>query len=823
MTPRLLPGTPAMVLFMLGSFFAGPLAAADNSAPTSLSVEPATIALHGKWDRQQLVVTGRFESNSVRDLTHSVTYTVQSPEIVTVTSQGVVLPTGNGSTVVSVRQGAVEVKVAVQVAEMDQPSTVSFRRHIEPILTKAGCNAGACHGTPSGKNGFRLSLRGYDPSLDIRSLTHDSQSRRVNTLAPDESLILLKASGQIPHEGGRRFDKNSYLYAQLKSWIAEGANDDSAASPQLTRLEVFPRNRDLDEPGVAQQLRVVADFGDGSNRDVTHLARYSVNAENIAVVDPSGRLTKKKKGEVAVIAEYMNQMATARVLFLDHSPAFTGDYPAANNEIDQHVFAKLKLMRIEPSPLCTDAEFLRRSSLDATGRLPTPDDVRSFLASTDSHKREKWIGTLLERPEFADWWALMWTDRLGCNQRFVGKLGAVKYHRWIHHAVADNMPEDEFARTILTARGGNYSVPPASFYRRVRDPQVRAEEVAQLFLGVRIGCAKCHNHPGERWTQDDYYGLAAFFARIRYRDGPFFIEIYNKEETVYSSRDGEVVQARTQQVAPPKFLGGPAPTLRPAEDRVEALAVWLTSPENPFFARAAVNRIWYHLFGRGIVDPVDDLRSTNPPCNEDLFDALAADFVKNHYDRKYLIRKILLSRTYQLSWQTTATNADDDKYFSHAKVRLPRAEALLDAICSATETAEKFPQFPAGTSAASLPDGEYKHPFLEAFGRPARAMACECERDTDTNLSQALQLVGGQTVQDKLKSDKGRIARLINAKTCDAEIVEELFLATFSRYPTVDERELVERRLANAGNKRRKVGEDILWALLNHKEFLFQR
>jgi hypothetical protein len=417
----------------------------------------------------------------------------------------------------------------------------------------------------------------------------------------------------------------------------------------------------------------------------------------------------------------------------------------------------------------------------------------------------------------------MWTDRLGCNQRFVGKLGAVKYHEWIHHAIADNLPEDEFARTILTARGGNYSHPPASFYRRIRDPQVRAEEIAQLFLGVRIQCAKCHNHPGERWTQDDYYGLAAFFARIRYRDGPFFREIYNKEETVYVTREGEVTQPRSGRIMPPKFLGGDAPQLQPADDRLDAFARWATSADNPFFARAAANRIWYHLFGRGIVDPVDDLRSTNPPSNAELLDALAADFVQHGYDRKYLIRTIMQSRTYQLSWQTTPTNADDDSYFSHAKVRLPRAEALLDAISSATGSPEKFPEFPLGTTAAELPDGEYKHPFLEAFGRPARAMACECERDTDTNFSQALQLVGGKTVQNKLRSDNGRVAKLIAAKKSDAAIVEALFLATLSRFPTIEEQQAMERRLAKSREQRRKVAEDILWALLNHKEFLFQR
>jgi hypothetical protein len=702
-------------------------------------------------------------------------------------------------------------------------SPVSFRREVLPTLTRAGCNAGACHGTPTGKNGFRLSLRGYDARLDLATLTRELDGRRINVLEPDQSLILVKATAQVPHEGGRRFDRNSPAYALLRQWIAEGGKEDPDTAPRLTKLEVIPAQPVIEEASTVQQLRVQAQFSDGTERDVTQLTRFTVNAEAIATVTSGGLVEKHKKGEVAVIAEYMNQMATARVIFLDAAPATVWEQPPENNAIDRHVFAKLRLLRIEPSPLCTDAEFVRRVYLDVIGKLPTPDEVRSFLTSTDPHKRDGLIDALLERPEFVDWWALKWADRLGCNQRFVGQVGAIKYHQWIRQAVADNVPEDELVRTLLTARGGNYSNPPASFYRRLRDPQTRAEETAQLFMGVRVQCARCHNHPGERWTQDDYYGLAACFAQIHYRDGPFFDHLYNKEETVYLTREGDVIQPRTGQVVPPKFLGGPALTLRPGEDRLQALAGWLTRPDNPFFAKAAVNRIWYHLLGRGIVDPVDDMRTTNPPSNEALLDALAADFIQHGFDRKALIRTILQSRTYQSSWQTTPTNVDDDKYFSHAHVRLLRAEALLDAIGSATESAEKFSGFPLGTPAAGLPDGETKHPFLEAFGRPARAMACECERDGDTNFSQALQLVGGSTVQDKLHSNTGRVARLIASGKTDAEVVEELFLATLSRTPTTEEKQALVGRLEKAGGERRRVAEDILWALLSHPEFLFER
>jgi len=532
-------------------------------------------------------------------------------------------------------------------------------------------------------------------------------------------------------------------------------------------------------------------------------------------------VTRRAAGEAVVVAEYMGLVATAVVLFLDDNPAFRWPDPPAHNLIDTHVFARLKDLRIEPSDLCTDAEFVRRAHLDAIGRLPTPERVREFLADRSPDRRAKLIDELLARDEYADWWGLKWADRLGVNQRFVGKIGAVKYHQWVRQQVASNVPEDEFARRILTASGGNYSNPPAGFYRRLRSPDVRAEEVSQLFLGVRIGCAKCHNHPGERWTQDDYYGLAAVFARLRYRDGPFFIQLYDKEETVIPLRTGDVTQPRTGQVMAPKFLGDE--TAAPDQDRREAFARWLTAPDNPFFARAAVNRIWNHLFGRGLVEPVDDFRTTNPASHPSLLDALAADFVKHGYDRKRLIRLVMTSRTYQLSHRPTPTNGADEKYFSKYPVRRLGAEQLLDAIADATGVPDKFPEVPTGTPAAALADGEYKHPLLEAFGRPARAMACECERSSDTTLGQALHLVGGFTFDKQLRHPDGRVSKLLKSGKPDTEIVEELFLAAFSRPPTNAERaRMIAHFAARGTGQRRAVAEDVLHALLNSNEFLFQ-
>jgi hypothetical protein len=504
--------------------------------------------------------------------------------------------------------------------------------------------------------------------------------------------------------------------------------------------------------------------------------------------------------------------------------------PPQHNEIDRHIFAKLKLLSIEASPLASDAQFLRRVYLDVIGRLPTVAEARAFLADSAADKRERLIDTLLARPEFADWWALKWADRLGCNRRFAGKIGALKYQLWIRHAMAVNLPEDQFVREILTAGGPNYTSPAATFWRRLRvgairpeiDPQMAAEEVSQLFLGVRIQCARCHNHPAERWTQDDFYGLAAFFTRIRFQDGSYVNNKYDKEEAVVLARAGEIKHPRTGQTVPPTVLDGKPVATDDGSDLRAALADWLTAPENRYFARTSVNRIWFHMFGRGLVEPVDDFRSSNPPSHPELLDALAEDFVRHGFDRKRTIRLIAGSRTYQASSQTTANNAGDEKYYSHAPVRLLQSEQLIDAICQATEVPERYPDFPLGTPAVALADGEYKHPFLEAFGRPVRASACECERDAQTNLSQALQLVSGPVVQGKVHSDAGRAARLAAAEVSADEVLDELFLATLCRTPRDEERRALVESLGKAGDARRAATEDILWLLVNHPEFLFQ-
>jgi hypothetical protein len=713
-------------------------------------------------------------------------------------------------------------------AEDAPPPPISFRYEVLPVLTKLGCNQGTCHGTPTGKNGFRLSLRGFDPALDWQTLTHENGSRRVNLVDADQSLLLLKAINAIPHEGGRRLTRDSDDYRLLRGWIAEGSVDDGTKA-KLLRLAIQPERLQLEAPQSKQPLQVTAHFADGRQRDVTPLCRWSSSDDQIVAIDSSGMATKVRRGEATITAEFCGRFASCTLMFRESDPDFRWPELTEKNLIDRHVFAKLKLLEIEPSPISSDAVFLRRVMLDLSGRLPEPQDVRNFLADPLPDKRERLVERLLDSPAFADWWAMKWTDRLGGNQRFTGKFGAMKYHAWIRAAMAENVPEDVFVRALLTASGPNYEHPPASFWRRMRvggigkdvDAELAAEEISQLFLGIRIQCARCHNHPAERWTQDDFHGLAAFFKRLKFKQGDYFNHTYDKEDVVYLTDLGEALHPRTGVVVPPTLLDGGPATIAADEDRRVPFAHWLTAADNRWFARNSVNRLWYHVFGRGLIDPVDDIRDSNPASYPELLDELTREFVASGFDRRHMLRLIAQSHTYQLDSKPTATNATDRRYCSHAQVRLLPAEALLDAISQATEVAESFPEFPSGTRAVTLPDGEYKHPFLEAFGRPARSLSCECERDAGTNFQQALQLVSGQTVALKVRSDTGRAARLAASTLSAADVVDELLLATLGRVANPAERDLLLPLVDRPAGDRRAAIEDLLWSLLNHPEFLF--
>jgi hypothetical protein len=697
---------------------------------------------------------------------------------------------------------------------MEQPAPVSFRRDVIPAFSQAGCNTGACHGTPTGKGGFRLSLRGYLPDQDFLILSRETGGRRINLIDASSSLLLRKPLGELPHEGGIRLYRNTKSLEFLHDWIREGAKDDpSASAPAM--LEILPGSRVLNAPAKTQQLVVLLHLADGSTRDVTPICYYDSSSPDIAEVDAKGFVRFKNRGEAAVIAHYLNLVANVRLTHLVDVPGFKLAHVPQDNVIDRTVFTKLNRMRVSPSDICSDQEFIRRVYLDTIGILPTPQEVTRFLSDQSSDRRNHVIQGLLDRPEFYDFWTLKFADILRSNGRLIQPKGAYVFHRWIRAALERDLPMDQFVRKLLTTDGSTYSNPAANYYRISRDPENAVETTAQLFLGVRIQCAKCHNHPFEKWTQDDYYGFAAFFSQVGHKKGNLA-----DEEVIYSTRSGDIRQPRTGRVMKPKALGGPVLEDQKSDRRVR-LASWLTSPENPFFAKSLVNRIWFHLMGRGIVEPVDDFRDSNPASNDELLDGLTTAFVKSRYSLKSLVRTILHSRTYQLSARANLLNADDNLYFSHSLTKLLPAEVLLDAISTLTGTTTPFDGLPRGARATQIPDGKMDNAFLKTFGRPARELACECERESDSNLSQALQLIGGATVNGKLHDDNGRIAALAKSGKSHDAITRDLYLVALCREPTSDELAAAARHL-KASKDLRPAVEDLGWVLINSKEFLFR-
>jgi hypothetical protein len=795
---------------------AGPVAAAD------LAVAPATVTLDGPRAAAQLVATGR-DADGDRDLTRAARWVSDAPGVVAVSASGSLTPVGDGVATVTAGVGDRSTPVRVTVRGFGTPQPVGFRDEVIPALNRAGCNAGACHGTPNGKGGFKLSLRGYDPPFDYQALTRDAFGRRTHVASPDDSLLLLKGSGRTLHQGGVRFGVHYPEYQLLRRWIAEGLRPDPADLPELVRLEVLPARREIKlrtEPGAnEQQLAVVAHFADGSARDVTRLTCFSTSDDTIATVSADGLVAPARRGEVAVLCRYLSIIASARLTFLEDRPGYAWPADAREqNVVDTHVFAKLRLLQIPPSPLAGDLEFLRRAYLDAVGVPPTPDEIRAFLADTRKDKRDRAIDALLARPEFTDFWTMKWADVLRLNERFMGDADVVKLHRYVRDWIARDKPLDEFVRVLLTAKGTSRETVTVNYLRTMLTPEDAAENVAQLFLGVRMGCAKCHNHPFEKWTQDDYYGLAAFFGPMTYWDPssknrPSFY-------TLKLDPARTVTHLRTGQVMAPRLPGG-QPLGRPTGDDPRVpFAEWLTSKQNPFFAKTLANRTWFHLVGRGIVEPVDDFRDSNPAVNDPLLDALAAELTANGYRLRPLVRLIMRSRTYQTSALPNALNKDDELYFSRALVRILTAEQLLDTVSQVTGVPEAYPGVPMGGRASQVPGAKAGSLFLQTFNRPLRNLACECERERDANLAQALQLISSRTVHRKIVDPNGRVAKLAASKLSDDAAVEELYLAALCRRPSPREQAAVRAAVAEAG--RREALEDLAWSLLNSKEFQFR-
>jgi hypothetical protein len=795
----------------------------ESTGPSKISVFPAEVQLWGPEARQRLLVQQQAESLVGARITEGVTLEAADPAVVQVDGDWLI-PKGNGHTTIVVKTATGHAEVPVAVHQFDQPHVWSFRNQVQSVLSKTGCNMGACHGAAAGKNGFRLSLRGYDPEGDYSILTRQALGRRIVPHDPGRSLILTKPTGAIPHKGGLRFDESSLEYRVIAEWIAQGQPGPSADDPRIARLEILPPSVQLSQ-GQEQPFLVMAHFTDGRVEDVTRWAKYSSTLEGTARVNDQGLATVTGSGEASIVAWYLAQNVTATVTVPYPATPSTATLAAATAEnlIDQLVLEKLAALNIPPSPLCSDLEFLRRASLDTIGTLPTKDEVLAFQNDTDPHKRQKLVDQLLSRPEYVDFWTYQWSDLLLVSGNKLRPPAIKSFSEWIRSQVASNTPWDQMVRTLLLSQGSTIENGAANFYSLHQDPLDMAETVSMAFLGMSINCARCHDHPLEKWTNDDYYGMVSLLARVRgkgwggdYRNG-------DGNRTIFLAERGEVIQPRTGRPQPPKPLDGVAISFDAPEDRRIHLAEWLTAPENPYFAKAITNRIWANFLGVGLVEKVDDLRLTNPASNERLFSALAADLQQDQYDLKTLMRKILLSQTYQRSSQVLPENQPDERFYSRFYPRRLKAEVLLDAVAQVTGVPTPFKDVAAGTRAIQLQDTTVASYFLDTFGRPERILTCACERSDEPSMTQVLHLANGKTLLEKLEAKEGRIATWAQSPAPVAELVDEVFLSALSRPATAEERAACEAALAGLTDADRKAAwEDIVWSVLTSREFLFQ-
>lgn len=793
----------------------------------TVTVSPARVLLEGPEAQQTLLVTGVTASGKQVDLTGAAVVRSLAPKVARMLPGAVVGMAGNGSGLVEVRAGGKAVRVPVTARNQGVRRPLNFANDVLPVLQKAGCSGSACHAKQGGKGGFQLSVLAFDPDADFYAVARQADGRRVNRIEPAKSLLLLKATSAVPHGGGQRFKTDSPEYRLLARWIAEGAPQGAPEDASLARIEVEPRERML-APKTRQRLQVTAVYSDGSRRDVTRLAQLKSNEEGVAETPEGTEIrTTDTSGEAAITVRYMSQVAVARVTVPLAEKVAPSAYAALprHNFIDEHVYRKLSQLRLLPSELCDDATFLRRASLDLIGTLPTPEEARKFLTECQAESggkgpalkaRAKLVDRLLARPEYADYWAMRWSNLLLINPDLLLPRGAYAFDRWLRDSFRANQPFDQFAREIVTATGETYREGPPNFYRALRKPDEAGKSVSQLFLGIRMDCAQCHHHPFERWGQDDFYGMAAYFARVR--DKGSYPEGYHS--SIYVAPDGEVKHPKTDQVMAPRPPGADAPPIAEGEDRREVLARWMTAPDNPYFARAIVNRMWGLLLSRGIVEPVDDFRMTNPASNEPLLDALAGVFVKSGFDLKHLLKTITLSATYQRSSAATKNNARDTRNYSRYYTKRMPGEVLLDGISQVTGLPYQFRGHPEGTRAIQMWDSRLDVEFLDIFGRPTRQSVCECERPTDGSVTQALHLMNSTGMQERLASDKGWVAALDKSGKPEDEVIQELYLAAFSRLPRPEELAAAKTAFTREKVTRKQAIEDVLWALMNSAEFI---
>ncbi|MFO1029684.1 MAG: DUF1553 domain-containing protein [Planctomycetota bacterium] len=801
------------------------LAGQQTANHVSLRLLPSEVRLDRADDRAQIVVLATTAQGFVVDVTAEAVFELGSGGLVTLHRDGrrahlAAGHDGDGEVVATFGSLTARAPLHVHGAGITPPP--SFANDVLPILTHAGCNAGSCHGAASGKNGFALSLFAYDPSADHRVLTRELRSRRVDLARPEQSMLLQKGSGQVPHQGGKRLPADSDEYRQLLAWIRSGAVGDVATAAPLQRLELEPANALL-LAGSTLPLVLRAIYADGSDRDVTSLAIWSSNDDGTAAIARDGRITAGRAGEAALLARFGGFAALAQVQVLADDRPWTWPATPAANFVDEHLHRKLRQARVAPAPLCSDEVFVRRVHLDLLGVLPTPDEVRAFLADAATDKRERLVDALLRRPEWAAVQAMAWADTLLVDGERMEPKGAHQLATWLRDRFAAGAPFDAIVRELLTASGPSYGAPAANYWLAADQPHLLGEHTAQNFLGIRLQCAQCHNHPFENWTMDDYYGFAAFFAQLAKKRGED-----GAEWVVWNRGSGDVRNKRTGQVAVPKFLGGAKAQVPNDGDRRAVLAQWLTAADNPWFAKNVANRVFARLFGRGLVEPVDDVRIGNPPSHPELLQALAELLVGESFDLRALYRALCTSRTYQTSQHPQSPPA---ALFAGNLVRRLAAEPLLDAIGAATGVPTKYPGLPLGEPASAIANGRSGVRFLEVFGRPARESACTCDRRDEPTLGQTLHLVNGDTVAGKVAAKDGRLARLLAAETSDDARMDELWLASYARLPRADERAHVAELLATAAGEPdakqratavRAVWQDVFWAMLNSHEFLFQ-
>jgi hypothetical protein len=790
------------------------LCACAAPAPAAeLSVTPRKLELTDAYAGRQLLV-----SDGKRDLTRSARYASSDPKVAKVDEHGYITPTGDGATQITVRNARDNISVDVSVRGFRQGRAVDFKTEIVPILSKFGCNAGGCHGKASGQNGFKLSLFGFDAAFDHEAIAREARGRRIFPAAPAQSLLLMKATGRVPHGGGKRLVEDGEEYKLIRRWIEAGAPESSPGAAHVVRLRVTPTDAILGR-GQEQQLAVLAEYSDGSSRDVTRQAEYFSNLDVVAIVDRDGLVgATQQSGEAAIMARYMGHVAVFRAISphgkpLDRIPDFK-----PNNYIDELAVEKWKKLGLVPSPPADDATFLRRLTIDLCGRLPTPDEARAFLADTRDDRRARLIDRLLDSPDYPAYFALRWGTILRNSNLAGSERAAYAFHNWIKDMVARNRPYDEFVRGIIAAAGEWQDAPAINWYWQMRDDQLHqvTADTAQVFLGVRLQCARCHHHPYERWSQDDYYGLSGFFTRLGRKSfgepPPYFAS------SSVTTGERNPLTGKTPE---PKYLDGPAPKFTPEDDPRHALVDWMARPENPFFARAMVNRLWGHFMGRGLFHEVDDLRDSNPPSNPELLDALAKDFVKHKFDVKHVIRTIVNSRVYQLSSEPEPQNRDDRQNFARFYARRLIAEVFFDAVNQTTGTkAGGFSGVSSSARAVDLPHEGFSSYFLDTFDRPRRVTGCECERSSGATLAQVLLLANSDEVEGRIRYHEGRLARLLKAKKSTKEIIEELYLAAYARLPSKAELARTTGYVERQQNRAQGL-EDVLWVILNSKEFMF--